>query len=308
MKLTGFLPVMLALTAFAQSSTLHGTRIGQVQTVYLSDVPPPAEFPFGGPARLGDLPSATPATGAAAAAVKAEFETWVEQRSRDYAESVLPGFASIEREATKATVHRFVRDNFHNISVTYTMTFETIPGSRTFRVAFSDSSVPTPAPQILRDGETITLTLSAGGQTERRMVDYIRVGTGNMKPRQDVTRDVYAENAELTLTEPRLRINGVEQPASSLSAKVSGPVVWVYIPAQGRYALSFKPREGFELAGEVAENALTFSSMSSSGGNVFRIDCADRIAAGSGTYNIYARKEPAAGIADPARFAAGVAK
>ena len=152
------------------------------------------------------------------------------------------------------------------------------------------------------------LTLSAGGKAERRMVDYIRVGTGSMRPRQDVTRDVYAENAELTLTEPRLRINGVEQPAASLSAKVSGPVVWVYIPAQGRYALSFKSRAGFERAGEVAENSLMFSSLSSSGGNVFRIDCADRIATGSGTYNIYARKEPAGDIADPARFTAGVAK
>jgi len=26
------------------------------------------------------------------------------------------------------------------------------------------------------------------------------------------------------------------------------------------------------------------------GGNIFRVDCADRIATGSGTYNIYARK------------------
>ena len=101
---------------------------------------------------------------------------------------------------------------------------------------------------------------------------------------------MYAEDAELTITQPRLRTNGVEQPAASLPAKVSAPVVWVDIPGQGRYDLSFKPRadQGFERAGEVAENSLVFSM----GGNIFRIDCADRIATGSGTYNIYARKEP----------------
>ena len=90
----------------------------------------------------------------------------------------------------------------------------------------------------------------------------------------------------MTITQPRLRTNGVEQRAESLPAKVSAPVVWVDIPGQGRFALSFKPRadQGFERAGEVAENSLVFSL----GGNIFRIDCADRIATGSGTYNIYA--------------------
>ena len=80
-------------------------------------------------------------------------------------------------------------------------------------------------------------------------------------------------------------------------------MVWVDIPGQGRFALSFKPRaaEGFERAGEVAENSIVFSHA----GNIFRIDCADRIATGSGTYNIYARKEPAADPADPVRFTFG---
>ena len=250
-------------------------------------------MPFAGPARIGDLPEAARATsGTPAVTPKAEFETWVEQRSRDYAESVVTGFTDIERAPGKATIHRFVRDNFRNLYLTYTMTFEPIAKTDTFRVTFTDSAVPYPVPQILRDGETIALTLAADARTGRRMVDYIRVGTGVMKPRQDVARDVYAEDAELAIRQPRLRINGVEQRAGSLPATVSAPVVWVDIPGQGRYDLSFKPRadEGFERAGEVAENSLVFSS----GGNIFRIDCADRIATGSGTYNIYARKDSAA--------------
>jgi hypothetical protein len=110
-----------------------------------------------------------------------------------------------------------------------------------------------------------------------------------MRARLDVARDVYAEDAELAISQPRVRINGVEQPAGE-PVTLSAPVVQVNIPGQGRYLLSFKPRaaEGFERAGEAAQNSLMFSI----DGNIFRVDCADRIATGSGTYNIYARKDP----------------
>ena len=182
-----------------------------------------------------------------------------------------------------------MRDNFRNLYVTYTMTFESIDRTDTFRVTFTDSSVPYPVPQILRDGETIALTLAEDARTGRRLMDYIRVGTGVMHPRAGVSRDVYAEDAELTIAEPRLRTNGLEQKAERPSTKVSAQVVWVDIPGQGRYDLSFKPRadqgfEGWRSGGELLVSSL--------GGNIFRIDCADRIATGSGTYNIYARKDP----------------
>jgi hypothetical protein len=289
LKLAGFFSVMLAMSAWAQSAQ-YGTRIGQIQTVYLRDIPvtPGPTVPFGGPARIGELP-ARETSGNPAGTPKAEFETWVEQRSKDYAESVLAGSTDIERAPEKATIHRFVRDNFRNLYLTYTLTFEPIPKTDTFRVTFADSAVPSPVPQILRDGETIALTLAADARTGRRLTDYIRVGTGVMHSRTAVSRDVYAEDAELTLAQPRLRTNGVEQKAERPAGKVSAPVVWVDIPGQGRYDLSFKPRadQGFERAGEVAENSLVFSL----GGNIFRIDCADRIATGSGTYNIYARRD-----------------
>jgi hypothetical protein len=308
LKLAGFLSAIFAISVFAQSAQ-YGTRIGQIQTVYLRDIPvtPGPTVPFAGPARIGDLPEAARETsGAPAVTPKAEFETWAEQRYKDYAESVVTGSTDIERAPEKATIHRFVRDNFRNQYLTYTMTFEPIARTDTFRVTFTDSAVPYPVPQILRDGETIALTLAADARTGRRLVDYIRVGTGVMHSRTGVPRDVYAEDAELTITKPRLRTNGVEQRASNLPATVSAPVVWVDIPGQGRYDLSFKPRadQGFERAGEVSENSLVFSV----GGNIFRLDCADRVATGSGTYNIYARKEPGDAPADAAGFTFGASK
>jgi hypothetical protein len=300
LKLAGFVYLLLVIPAFAQSAQF-GTRIGQVQTAYLADIPSPVgTIAVTGAARFGDLPARPTDANQAPVYPKADFETWVEQKSRDYAESVVTGFVGIEREAGKAAIHRYVRDNFRQTYLTYTMTLESVPGTKTFRVAFSDSAIPVPVPQILRDGETLALTLAADARTGRRMVEYIRVGTGIMPLRQAVARDVYAEDAELTITQAHLRINGVEQAAGKPPAMLSAPVVEADIPGHGRYLLSFKPRadQGFERAGEVAEGALVFSL----GGNIFRIDSADRIATGSGTYNIYARKDTALPD-DPASFA-----
>jgi hypothetical protein len=306
LKLAGFFSVMLAMGAWAQSAQ-YGTRIGQVQTVYLRDIPvtPGPTVPFAGPARIGELPEgAGPTSGTPAVTPKVEFETWAEQKSRDYAESVLTGSTDIERAPEKATIHRFVRDNFRNLYLTYTLTFEPIARTDTFRVTFNDSTVPYPVPQILRDGETIALVLANDDRIGRRLVDYIRVGTGVLKPRKGVPRDIYADDAELTIAQPVLRTNGIEQPVAKLPATLSAPVIWVDIPGQGRFDLSYRPRadEGFERAGEVSENSLVFSL----GGNIFRIDCADRIATGSATYNIYARKEPGeVPPVDPARVTFG---
>ena len=155
MKLAGFLSVLLAIPAFAQPSPRYGTRIGQIQTVYLLDIPvtPGPTIPFAGPARIGDLPEAARVTsGAPAVTPKAEFETWSEQTFREYAESVVTGSTNIERASGKATIHRFVRDNFRDLYLTYTMTFEPIGKTDTYRVTFTDSAVPYPVPQILRDG------------------------------------------------------------------------------------------------------------------------------------------------------------
>jgi hypothetical protein len=296
-KRARLLVVLLAIPAFAQSQTQYGTRIGQVQTAYLEDVPKAVASAVDITDRFREISQAARTVGVPQPAIapvpagqgpRAEFETWVAQLSRDYAESVVTGVSSIERNAGMATVHRFVRDNFRKVYLTYTMTFESVPGTGTFRVSFSDSDVAHPAPQILRDGETIALDLAVDSRTGRRMVDYIRVGTGILKLRREVARDVYAEDAPLSITEPHLRINGVEQEAAILPS-ASAAVVSLDIPGQGRFSLSFKPRadQGFQRAGEVAENSLVFSY----GGNIFRIDCAERIATGSGTYNIYARKD-----------------
>ena len=190
MKLAAVFAALLVLPALAQSSASYGTRIGQVQTAYLEDLPVGMVNALDISDRFREIVDAARSSGAivgpdgrvfAPAPVnkgpRAEFETWVEQKSRDYAESVVTGTTGVERDGAKMTIHRFARDNFRNIYVTYTVIVEAIPETRTFRVSFSESTIPVPVPQILRQGETIALNLSVDARTGRRMVDYIRVGT-----------------------------------------------------------------------------------------------------------------------------------
>ncbi len=132
MKLAWFFAILLAIQAFAQSSTPHGTRIGQVQTEYLQGpdgIQSVAQERMRQDSRVErqkiEAARTAPETPAATMdrlrtiiltprdrGPRMEFETWVEQASRDFAESVVTGTADVERQDGKTTVHRFVRDNF----------------------------------------------------------------------------------------------------------------------------------------------------------------------------------------------------
>ena len=82
MRLAGFVAVLLALPALAQSSASYGTRIGQVQAVYLEDIPGTAGIILGGLARFGEVPDSARLKGSAPL-IRAEFETWALHRSRE---------------------------------------------------------------------------------------------------------------------------------------------------------------------------------------------------------------------------------
>jgi hypothetical protein len=329
-KRVGFLPILLTIPAAAQSSSQHGMSVGHVQIAYLVDHAE-ATTPTSASLRLLDALQAasngkTTTLAPSKPAPRAEFETWIEPEPRDYAESVLTGFSGIDRNAGKTVIRRFVRDNFRHVYVSYALTVETFPESGTFRVIFGDSDAAAPSdlpasadwkvvspakypvPQILQDGETIALDLYSVTKTGQKLVEYIHVGMQtHMLLRQDAARDSYADDAEFNIAEPRLRVNGLTQDPAAHPDALQGLVLWVHVPGHGRFELSFKPNPGFEKAGEVAGNSLTFAD----GVNVFRIDCAERIApAGSGIYNVYARRDPASEPADPkdrAGFAIGLA-
>jgi hypothetical protein len=153
-------------------------------------------------------------------------------------------------------------------------------------------------PQVLKEEDSIRLELYSSSAT-RRVVDYIHAGRQDrMTMRKETPRDYYAEDAEFAFTQPSFRVNGVAAPsAAAMPETTRGPVLWVYVPGHGRYVLSLRPHSqlGFEEAGEATGNSLTFAA----DGNVFRIDTAARIAAGSGTYTVHVLRDQAWEPADP---------
>ena len=258
----------------------------------------------------------------------AVFETWVEQLPSDYQESVTAGFSSIDREPNRFTAHRYVRDNFRHVYASYAVTVEMLPETGKYRVAYGASPVPsdvrlpasenwkiaTPShyavPQILEDGEAMRLELYTDPRTEQTLVEYLHVGKpAAITLRKEAAHDSYADDSQFVITQPHLKANGVARDSAVLPETLSGPVIWVYAPGYGRYVLSFLPHAelGFERAGEVSGNSLNFAVA----GNLFRMECADRIAVGgSGAYNIYAVRDPAWEPADPddrVRFVIGSA-
>jgi hypothetical protein len=233
----------------------------------------------------------------------AVFDAWAEQSLSDFEESAQMGFAGIDRMEGKVVLRRFVRDNLRRIYASYTVTVETLPQEGMYRVSFGPPSeqVPAdlrgkadwrlvspakyPAPQILKDENEIRLDLYSDG-TSRRVVDYIHVGRQDrIVMRKESPHEYYADDAECTVTQPRFLINGVACKAiPAMPETIRGPVLWIYIPGEGRYVLSFHPHSdlGFEGSGEVAGGSLTFTA----GRNLVRVNAVERIATGSGTYTV----------------------
>jgi hypothetical protein len=260
-----------------------------------------------------DFPVAKNPDGSVTPLVRAQkpsavFETWAGQKSTDYVESAKTGFTGIERLREKTILRRFVRDDIRKIYVSYAATVEALPDG-SYRVSFGPSSddlpmdlrgkadwkalspAKYPVPQIVTDEDSIPLELYSTGLS-RKVVDFIHAGRPDrMVMRKEVAHDSYADDAELSVTQPRLRVNGVAQDAGATPETMRGSDLWIYVPGHGRFVLSqhAHPDLGFESAGEVAGSSLTFSAAD---GNVFRIDTAERIASGSGSYTVYVLPDP----------------
>ena len=252
----------------------------------------------------------------------AQFEVWVENLGADFSESVVGGLGGVQGDTNKTTIQRFVRDNLRMVYASYSVTVEKLPQSQDYRVSFGASNAAPPAdlkaktdwkvvspanypvPQVIRDGDEVRIELFRSDKGAL-LADYVHVGRQDkLKQRKQTSRDSYAEDSEFTITQPKLRVNGVSVEPIMLPETLRGGVLWIYIPGLGRYVLSFLPHPEFNLAGEVEGNGMTLRTA----GNIFRVECAERIAAGGGAYNVYARRDISWVPADPedrARFLAG---
>jgi len=237
----------------------------------------------------------------------AVFETWAENASAQYVESFRENSGDVERGTGWMTISRSIQDSIRHVSVKYKINIERVrpvlPAeySITFgeyeennpqmKMSTSSNDIATgmyPAPQVARNGDVIPLELYRDASTGQRIVDYIHVGTFNkMTLRTEAPHDTYSDDAEFNLAKPKVRINGEAQESGNFPNFLKGSNVWAYVPGYGRYIASFKRQPGLDIEGEVTGNTLTFTE----GLNIIKIDCTERIAAGSGSYRIYLKRD-----------------
>jgi len=160
-----------------------------------------------------------------------------------------------------------------------------------------------PAPQNVRSGEILELTLLTKAWTNQRIIDYISIQEPLRKvsPFQNLPearqfsfptgtpRDITLNDVELRILAPRLTVNGkLDASTTSHFEAVAGPLVWFYVQNRGRFILSLQPRPGFIKAGEVRGTTLTFKD----GPDSYSLSAGARIAPGQAAYNLYLRRQP----------------
>lgn len=164
-------------------------------------------------------------------------------------------------------------------------------------------SIALPESRIVYEGDTIDVELLLDPASGLKMVDTLKIepyssslprpgllGAVGLPPQstptvptvQGTARDFTAADAEMALTSPRVTINGVVQSAPK---RVTGPLLWVYVPGHGRYILSLAPRTGldFKLAGEVRGGKATFTD----GTDSISLENYNEIAPGTAPYRLY---------------------
>jgi hypothetical protein len=175
-----------------------------------------------------------------------------------------------------------------------------------------------PAPQVVHVGDTISVVLRVDPNTGQKLLDDVHIqqpqttrrainmalplGRSGLLPGfmsapaftpptvSGTARSFSAADAELRLTQTRVKINGkqVEDPTAVRS--VVGPLVWFYLPHRGRYILSLAPRPelGFTKNGEVRGGVATFKD----GPDELTLESYQEIAPGGAPYVLYVLHDP----------------
>lgn len=316
MKAAAFL---MSVCAWAQTANREAVRVGQVQAVNLessaADGKPSITGADGQPrvvvAQDPRAPNGVPVTvslgaaqptlvpvGSQAPAVL--FETWAEQLPRQYAESVSAGFSAVDRGGEKIVMHRYVMDGIRRIQAGYDITAEILPEAGAYRLSFEPSAAgpeprgnwkrifPSwlPSPQVVRDGGMVAVELYTDENTGRRLVEYVHIGhpSAGLPLRKEAARDIFDGDAKIQVAQGRLSVNGLAQEPRT----VADASVWCYLPGRGRFEFSLRSKPGFVKSGELQGQALMFHA----GRDIVQIESSERIAPGSGTYNVYVREDP----------------
>jgi len=152
-----------------------------------------------------------------------------------------------------------------------------------------------PAPQIIEDGDTVSLDVLVNPQTGTKLIDLITVSSNNQTiPTATSTaapHDFSVDDVVLSVRGSELHINGEIPPESQSSTlSCSGHLILFYVEGRGRFVFSIKPHNdyGFEKAGEIVDNKISFTI----GGDKYEWISKSPIVGAGGSWTLWVLHEP----------------
>jgi hypothetical protein len=170
-------------------------------------------------------------------------------------------------------IHRVLTDDQKNVvfgydlwitsdPVTKKFSIAVLPSDESFRRSFLKDFTPlqpngsfatfpkSTTPQILDDGDAVSLELLVNKESGVKIVDVVSVTFDRTRLRDNSTelapKDFTLDAVALAVKNYRLSINGSVVNKSKSSIGASGSLLWFYIPDRGRFIFSLVPREGYE--------------------------------------------------------------
>jgi hypothetical protein len=161
----------------------------------------------------------------------------------------------------------------------------------------TDTVVPLakyPAPQTIRDGDTVAVDLMVSADGTQKLTDYIQIVSANRDP-WPVAATTTAEPRDFTLDDGPVNYNfhrivvlwqgqTVKEPTYTGRP---GATFWVALPGQGRYILSLTPHDGFTKSGAVRDNVMAFDAS----GQPCEVRFLTPVAGDGKAWNLYVRHD-----------------
>jgi hypothetical protein len=172
-------------------------------------------------------------------------------------------------------IHRVLTDAQNNVVFGYDLlvnadpltkkfSLVVLPADEAFRRTFLKDFTPARAngsfatfpksttPQMLDDGDAVSLDLLVNSESGVKIVDVVRVTFDRSTLRESnpesVPKDFTLDAVALSMKNYSLTINGNLAAKSKSSIGCEGALLWFYIPERGRFIFSLVPREGYDFA------------------------------------------------------------
>jgi hypothetical protein len=172
-------------------------------------------------------------------------------------------------------IHRVLTDAQNNVVFGYDLwvnadpivkkfSVVVLPADEAFRRTFLKDFTPTRAnasfatfpkstsPQMLDDGDAVSLDLLVNNESGVKIVDVVSVTFDRSTLRESnldsAPKDFTLDAVALSMKNYSLTINGNLAAKSKSKIGAEGALLWLYVPERGRFIFSLVPREGYNFA------------------------------------------------------------